>query len=81
MSRRKTYHTAKRKTSKKAIIGWIVLAFVLIGVAAFFITSLCLANAHGVTIVEEWRQWFGIVKDAEAVALAPAKQAFFRMIA
>ncbi len=63
------YYTPKKKHK---IWPWIVATVALLVVCAFFITSLCLAHAHSVTMVEEWRNWFGIVKDAEPAIEAAA---------
>lgn len=40
---------------KKGLI-WFI-GFLLIAVAGFFITSLCLASNHGNTLTEEWKSW------------------------
>lgn len=40
---------------KKGFI-WF-LTFILVAVAGFLITSLCLASNHGKTLTEEWKSW------------------------
>lgn len=49
---------------KKANPALIVIAVVLAIALTFLVVSLCLANAHGNTLVAEWQNWFGIVKKA-----------------
>ena len=49
---------------KKCCIG-AGIALVLIAILTFFVTSLCMASAHGFTVVQEWQNWFGIAQEAE----------------
>ncbi len=54
--------------TRKQIACVSILSIVLIAILTFFVVSLCLANAHGNTLVTEWQTWFGIAKDVtEAV--------------
>ncbi len=50
-------------------ISWVIalLAFVL-AVAVFFIVSVCLAQQHGVQLIQEWKNWFGINENVKQVA-------------
>lgn len=49
--------------TRRQTAGIAISAIVLIAILAFFVVSLCLASAHGNTLVAEWQTWFGIVKD------------------
>lgn len=48
-------------TKKK--IAWLISSVVFLSlVVAFFVTSVVLADLHGVPLVIEWQSWFGIIK-------------------
>ncbi len=42
---------------------WAILTFLLVAVGIFMIVSLSLASAHGVGLVAEWKNWFGVSKE------------------
>lgn len=51
-----------------------VIAILAVIALAFFVTSLCLANAHGNTLVAEWQSWFGIAKKVADNIKDPAQE-------
>lgn len=60
------------------VAAWTAFALILAGALAFFIATACLASQDGLTIVDEWRKMFGLLKDAEP-ALEEAGKAMLRI--
>lgn len=57
---------------------WAIVGFLLAAAGIFMIVSLSMASAHGVGMIEEWKNWFGIISE-EVEAVSPALKTILKI--